>query len=167
MEQAALLQADRLTHHLALQVLNVINFAEADLLADNPAMANAHVMVHLLSHVKVDFCTVHCLHCKMVVDCIARPCYISLPFVQMYAACCIGMHQTGLHMCAACCFWGTAIHRLAFLAYDWHVVTRRHTMLQCYGGACQTAAAGSRPRSGAELEVQLPPSPHWPLASVA
>ncbi len=37
----------------ALQVLNVINFAEAPLLADNPAMADAQVMVHLTSHVQV------------------------------------------------------------------------------------------------------------------
>ena len=37
----------------ALQVLNVINFAEAPLLADNPAMADAQVMVHLASHVQV------------------------------------------------------------------------------------------------------------------
>ena len=40
-------------YHSASQVLNVINFAEADLLADNPAMADACVMVHLSSHVKV------------------------------------------------------------------------------------------------------------------
>ena len=37
----------------SLQVLNVINFAEADLFADNPAMADAKVVVHLASHVKV------------------------------------------------------------------------------------------------------------------
>lgn len=33
-------------------VLNVIKFAEAALLADNPAMANAQIMVHLASHVQ-------------------------------------------------------------------------------------------------------------------
>ena len=37
----------------SIQVLNVINFAEAPLLADNPAMADAQVMVHLASHVQV------------------------------------------------------------------------------------------------------------------
>lgn len=39
-------------------VLNVINFAEAALLADNPAMAEAHVMVHLASHVPAYHATV-------------------------------------------------------------------------------------------------------------
>lgn len=44
-------------HRAFLQVLNVINFAEAELLADNPAMADATVMVHLSSHVQVGCCT--------------------------------------------------------------------------------------------------------------
>lgn len=39
-------------------VLNVINFAEAPLLADNPAMADAQVMVHLASHVQAYHATV-------------------------------------------------------------------------------------------------------------
>lgn len=39
-------------------VLNVINFAEAELLADNPAMADATVMVHLSSHVQAYHATV-------------------------------------------------------------------------------------------------------------
>lgn len=45
-----------------------------------------------------------------------------------------------------------------------HAVICRHTMLLYYGGACRTAAAGSRPRSGAKPEMSLPLSPHWPLA---
>ena len=41
-----------------MQVLNVIKFAEAALLADNPAMANAQIMVHLASHVQVSCCDI-------------------------------------------------------------------------------------------------------------
>lgn len=36
-----------------VQVLNIINFAEAKFLGDNPCLANAQVMVHLSSHVPV------------------------------------------------------------------------------------------------------------------
>lgn len=39
--------------YATLQVLNIINFAESALFADNPAMADAQVMVHLASHVQV------------------------------------------------------------------------------------------------------------------
>lgn len=39
-------------------VLNVINFAEAELLGDNPTMADAKVMVHLSSHVQAYHATV-------------------------------------------------------------------------------------------------------------
>lgn len=36
-----------------VQVLNIVNFAEAKFLGDNPRLANAQVMVHLSSHVPV------------------------------------------------------------------------------------------------------------------
>ena len=36
-----------------LQVLNIINFAEAKFLGDNPSLAHAQVVVHLSSHVEV------------------------------------------------------------------------------------------------------------------
>ena len=36
-----------------MQVLNIINFAEAKFLGDNPSLASAQVVVHLSSHVEV------------------------------------------------------------------------------------------------------------------
>ena len=57
-----------------------------------------------------------------------------------------------------CCIQCTVRWPDACFACDSRVVARRHTMLQFYGGACQTAAAGSRPHNGAEPEMSL--SPH-------
>lgn len=49
---------------LQLQVLNIINFAEAKFLGDNPSLASAQVVVHLSSHVEVRIhvVAVHDLH---------------------------------------------------------------------------------------------------------
>lgn len=120
------------THCPALQVLNVINFAEADLLADNPALADAHVMVHLSSHVEVSYCTA---------------------LFPGHAACLFPVYKCVLIAESSLC-------PDTLLAFNTHDVMCRHTMRQCYGESYQTAAAGSHPHNGAEPEMLLPPSPH-------